>query len=138
MTVGQVRVKELLRYRNSGLRKVSDLVPYECDRFKRELKVKRMAKTKSIYGQSIPAPPAKFLPTYGDYSLKAILDPDHEEKAAAAAKLNGPPFKARNKKTKKSKWSKKKMKTGRRLLLQKGCILTLASPARRDSTDSTS
>ena len=85
------------------------------------------------------------MPTYGDYSLKAILDPDHEEKAAreqAALRSKPGPFGfgpggGRRKKTKKSKWSRKKEKTGRRLLLQQGCILTLASPARRDSTDST-
>ncbi len=130
-------MKELLRYREYGLRKVDQLIPFECDRFKRELKVKRMAKLKLIHGKSIPQPASRFLPAYGDYSLKAILDPDHEEKAAAAP---GGPFggPGKRKKTKKSKWSRKKEKTGRRLLLQQGCILTLASPARRESTDSTS
>ena len=138
----KVRVKELLRYRENGLRSTDELVPFECERFKRELKVKRLAKMKMIYGGAIPTPPSRFLPAHGDYSLKAILDPEHEEKAAAAAGAagGGGPFGGpgkRARKTKKSKWSKKKMKTGRRLLLQQGCILTLASPARRDSTDST-
>lgn len=126
----KVRIKELLKYREHGLRHISELVPFECQRFKRELKFRRLAKLKMIAG---PTPSmSKFLPVHGDYSLKAILDPNYEDRVSIQpVVLRG------KKKPKKSKWSRKKEKTGRRLLIQQGCILTLASPARRDSTDST-
>jgi len=129
----KVRIKELIRYREHGLTSVEQLIPFERERFKRDLRNKRLAKVRP---GSVPAPAtSRFLPTRSDYSLKAILDPEHEEREAAAAAL----FPGRKKKTgkkKKSKWSKKKELTGRRLLFKQGCILTLASPARRDSTDS--
>ncbi len=126
----KVRVKELIRYREHGLKKISELIAFESDRFKRELKLKRLAKTKNLQVNAS----TKFLPSHGDYSLKAILDPDYEDKIAP----NGIGGISKKKKPKKSKWSRKKEKTGRRLLIQQGCILTLASPARRDSTDSAS
>ena len=71
------------------------------------------------------------MPQYGDYSLKAILDLDYEKKETHFSKTM-------KKRTKKSKWNRKKEKTGRRLLLKHGCILTLADPIRGDSTDDTS
>jgi len=128
----KVRVKELIRYRTNGLTKVSELIPYERERFKRDLRLKRLAKVRPGFA---PAPaPSRFLPAHGDYSLKAILDPDYEEKEASVS--SGAIGRKRKIVRKKSKWSRKKEVTGRRLLLQQGCILTLASPARRDSTDS--
>lgn len=119
----KVRIKELLKYRDHGLTKMSDLVPFEKVRFKRELRLKNKKKSKSAG--------ARFLPTPGDYSIKAILDPFWEEKqenCVIAAK----------KKRKKPKWARKKLKTGRRLLIQQGCILTVADPKgkRGDSSDS--
>ena len=66
-----------------------------------------------------------------------MLNPDaadKEEDVGGAGPFGGP---GGRREKKRSKWSKKKIKTGRRLLLQQGCILTLASP-RRDSTDSAS
>ncbi len=129
----KVRVKELVKYRKHGLTKVSELVPFEKQRFKHEAKLKRLAKVKP---GSVAAPSAKFLPSHGDYSLKAILDPEYEEKKASEGGGGVPGGGPGRRKKKRCKWSKKKLKTGRRLLLQQGCILTLASPARRDSTDS--
>jgi len=35
----QVRIRELQKYRENGLTKVSQLVPFEKDRFKRELRL---------------------------------------------------------------------------------------------------
>jgi len=35
-------------------------------------------------------------------------------------------LKSAKKRNKKSKWNRKKMKTGRRLLMKEGCILTIA------------
>ncbi len=128
----KVRVKELQKYRHNGLTTVADLVPYECARFKRELKLKRLAKMKMLFVGKLPPPGTKFLPAHGDYCLKAILNPSYEE----AVNQNLVVGRGIKKKAKKLKWSRKKEKTGRRLLLQQGCILTLASPARRDSTDS--
>ena len=126
----KVRIKELVKYRDHGLRKNADQVPFECERYKRELKVKRLAKSKTLFNPDIVVPGSRFLPQHGDYSLRAILGLDPEEKPAPVGGVG------KNKKAKKSKWARKKLKTGRRLLLQQGCILTLASPKRRDSTDS--
>lgn len=132
----KVRTKELLKYREHGLTKQSQMVPFEQLRFRREIRLKRLAKLKTGTGGSgnctpIPAVPSRFLPQPGDYSLKAIIDPDYEEKSGQNLTLGR--YKKRQKKT---LWSRKKEKTGRRLLLQKhSCIITFADK-RRDSSDS--
>lgn len=129
----KVRTSELIKYRSHGLRNVSDLIPFEKARFKRELKLKRVAKQKN---PAIAGYPTKFLPAHGDYSLKAILNPLSTTSTNQGGQTNGGGQSgAVKKRPKKTLWSRKKMKTGRRLLLQQGCILTLASPARRDSSD---
>ena len=73
-------------------------------RFRRDLKLKRLAKLKTGGGSGsstpLPAAPARFLPQAGDYSLKAILDPDYEEKAA----LNSANLLRNKKRPKKSLW----------------------------------
>ena len=135
-------MKELHKYREHGLTRQSQLVPFEQMRFRRELRLKRLAKLKNGNGGSsgsgtstpTPASSARFLPLAGDYSLKAILDPDYEEKAAVLQPL----FMNKNKKRpKKSLWSRKKEKTGRRLLLQKhSCIITFANNKSENSEDS--
>ena len=124
----KVRVKELIKYREHGLTKQSQLVPFEQLRFRRELKLKH----RRLKGKAPPPSSAKFLPTPGDYSIKAILDPDHEMKEPETTGIGG------KKKKKRAKWARKKLKTGRRLLIQQGCILTIADPKidRRDSTES--
>lgn len=132
----KVRIKELMKYRDNGLTKVSQLVPFEQLRFRRELRLKRLAKLKTGGGSGACTPmqtvSARFLPQPGDYSLKAILDPDYEEKSAQASAQV-----LRNKKRpKKSLFTRKKEKTGRRLLLQKhSCIITFADK-KGDSSDS--
>jgi transcriptional adapter 2-beta len=123
----KVRVKELCKYRQHGLTKVTELVPFERERFKLDAKLKRLAKVRPG-----AVAPSKFLPSHGDYSLRAILDPDQDEKSGEGGFGSG--FGGKRKK-KRSKWNKKKIKTGRRLLLQQGCILTLADPPRRESTE---
>lgn len=134
----KVRTKELIKYREHGLSKVTDLVPFESARFKREMKLKRQRKQKLLRENAhVPANlsnsayPTKFLPNYGDYCLKAILNPEYEDKTGLPAVFGG----ANKKRPKKSLWSRKKLKTGRRLLLQQGCILTMASPVPKDSSD---
>lgn len=79
---------------------------------------KRNSKLKGLGAYSM----SRFLPTYGDYSLNAVLKPFQEETPS----LNGIGLKYK-KRPKKSLWSRKKEKTGRRLLLQKhSCIITYA------------
>ena len=126
----KVRVKELLKYREHGVTKQSQLIPFEQMRFRRECKLKARRKVKNPSATN-----PKFLPTAGDYSLKAVLDPFHETKvdSTTGGLIGG------KKKKKRAKWARKKLKTGRRLLIQRGCILTIADPkGRRDSTDDTS
>jgi len=93
---------------------------------KNNFRNKRIAKLKGI---SLPKG-VRFLPQHGDYSLKSILNPFVEVKPQQA------PLMPRNKKRpKKSLWSRKKEKTGRRLLLQKHrCIITYADK-KTDSSD---
>jgi transcriptional adapter 2-beta len=139
----KVRVRELSRYRDHGLKKQAELIPFERQRFKREmrLKARKAAKIKANAsnpgsGTNTPNPipggsnaPSRFLPQVGDYCLKAVIDIDYEDKA-----WNKPISMKRR--PKKSKWSRKKEKTGRRLLLKHGCILTIADPKRgAESTD---
>ena len=135
----KVRVRELIKYRENGIRKISELIPFEQQRFKREMKLKqrkyKLNKNSSGSGTNTPNPNfssvgSKFLPTYGDYSVKALLDIDYEikEKNLPASLLK--------KRGKKAKWSRKKEKTGRRKLLEYGCILTVADPlSQNESTD---
>ena len=136
----KVRIRELSKYRENGLKKQTELIPFETQRFKRETRLK--ARAKSGFGfktgtSTAPSSnitnsgPNRFLPQYGDYSLKAIFDLDYEKKESNLTKTM-------KKRSKKSKWNRKKEKTGRRLLLKHGCILTLADAAagvRGDSTD---
>lgn len=132
----KVRVRELIKYRQHGLTKQSQLVPFEQLRFRRELKLKH----RRSKGKAPPPTTARFLPTPMDYSIRAILDPFAEMKSrgegrAGPAGVGGPG----KKKKKRAKWARKKLKTGRRLLIQQGsCILTIADPKidRRDSTES--
>eukprot|EP00095_Tigriopus_kingsejongensis_P000175 snap_masked-scaffold487_size158652-processed-gene-0.33 protein:Tk00175 transcript:snap_masked-scaffold487_size158652-processed-gene-0.33-mRNA-1 annotation:"transcriptional adapter 2b isoform x2" len=128
----KVRTQELLKYRLHGLTQVSDLIPFEQARFKRELKLKRVAKQKNPATNLYPS---RFLPVHGDYSLRAILGSHASDKNQQGGQAYGGVNGTGKKRPKKTLWSRKKMKTGRRLLLQQGCILTLASPARRDSSD---
>ncbi len=120
----KVRVRELQRYRQHGLTKQSELIPFEKYRFKEYMRLRNNPKAKvtTTFSSS-----GRFLPQHGDYSLKAILDIDYEEKVSALSKGL--------KRKKKSKWNIQKKKTGRRLLLKHGCILTVADPARKDSAD---
>ena len=134
----KVRIRELSKYRENGLKKQSELIPFETQRFKRETRLKARAKsgfgfktggTSTAPNSNLNSGQNRFLPQYGDYSLKAILDPDYEKKESNLTKTM-------KKRSKKSKWNRKKEKTGRRLLLKHGCILTLADAALRgDSTD---
>ena len=132
----KVRIKELYKYREHGVTQQSQLVPFEQMRFRREIKLKRLAKIKTgSSGTSTPTPaaPARFLPQAGDFSLKAILDPHFEEKSV----LQPLQMNKNKKRPKKSLWSRKKEKTGRRLLLQKhSCIITFANRKSEISEDS--
>lgn len=132
----KVRIRELVKYRDNGVTKQSELIPFEQQRFKR--RNRKIVKNFSGSGSNTPtfassssSSGARFLPQAGDYSLKALIDLDYEAKEK---ELN----KSMKKRAKKAKWSRKKEKTGRRLLLKHGCILTIADPQRRESTDDTS
>ena len=138
----KVRLKELCKYRENGITQQSELVPFEKARFKRELKLRQRRKaSKSLISSSAST---RFLPPLGDYSLKAILDPSYDEtKATQTNGSNGAPARGPGglgksaKKKKRAKWARQKLKTGRRLLIQQGAILTVADPkGRRESTDS--
>jgi len=125
----KVRIRELNKYRDHGISKQSDMVPFEQKRFRRLNKNRLKAKAKTNSGTNTPTMNSDFgafLPKHGDYSLKALTDIDYESKEKAD------PFRPNFKKrSKKSKWNRKKMKTGRRLLLSQhpGCIVTLADQA---------
>ena len=74
----KVRIKELVKYRDHGLTKQGQLVPFEQLRFRREIRLKRIAKLKAGGGGSgsctpVPPVPARFLPQPGDYSLKVLI-----------------------------------------------------------------
>ena len=136
----KVRIRELTKYRNVGISKQTELIPFEKLRFRRENK-KKYKQNKSVgkksSGTNTPTTnetstfvQSKFLPKHGDYSLKALLDIDYESKEKTVIKTI-------KKRKNKSKWNKKKEKTGRRLLLKAGCILTIADP-QGESTDDTS
>jgi len=126
----KVRIRELTKYRDHGISKQSDMVPFERQRFRRinrnRLK-KAASKTKPVSnsnsGTNTPTMSSMydqtFLPKCGDYSMKALMDIDYEIKEKDITK-------SMKKRSKKSKWNRKKMKTGRRLLLKHGCILTIA------------
>ena len=62
----KVRIKELLKYRDNGLTKQSQLVPFEQLRFRREVRLKRLAKVKGGGGSGactpVPAVPARYSP----------------------------------------------------------------------------
>ena len=133
----KVRIKELMRYRENGIKRQCEMVPFEKGRFKREMKLRQRRKKTA----SALTPNSKFLPTLGDYSLKAILDPSYDEIKAGqnvANSTNGTPARGGpggiGKKKKRAKWARKKLKTGRRLLIQQGATLIVAN--RRESTDS--
>ena len=134
----KVRIRELSKYRENGLKKQSELIPFETQRFKRETRLKARAKagfgfksgTSTAPSSNLNSGQNRFLPQYGDYSLKAILDLDYEKKESNLTKTM-------KKRSKKSKWNRKKEKTGRRLLLKSGCILTLADAAAGVCADST-
>ncbi len=135
----KVRVRELIKYREHGITKQSELIPFETLRFKRRFKNKPKLKSVGNSGSGTNTPTTssnwatmnRFLPQHGDYSIKALLDIDYEAKEREAGR-------SMKKKNKKAKWSRKKEKTGRRLLLKHGCILTIADPKREESTDDTS
>jgi len=139
----KVRIKELVRYRENGIKRQSELVPFEKDRFKREMKL-RQRKKKSA--SALAPTNSRFLPTLGDYSLKAIIDPSYDEIKAGqglkSSSTNGTTPRGGpgglGKKKKRAKWARKKLKTGRRLLIQQGATLIVADPigSRRESTDS--
>jgi hypothetical protein len=126
----------LHKYREHGVTQQSQLIPFEQMRFRRELRLKRVGKLKNgNSGSSTPtlAASARFLPQAGDYSVKAILDPHYEEKSV----LQPLQMNKNKKRPKKSLWSRKKEKTGRRLLLHKhSCIITFANSKSENSEDS--
>merc|ERR1719154_410995 len=111
----KVRIAELKRYRESGLMKVEHLVPYEKERYKREVRIKQRKK-RNGNGAGV-VNPSKLLPKPGDYSLKAMLSNKDTSGPSGVAM-------AKKRKSKSGLFSRKKLKTGRRLLLQMGCTLT--------------
>ncbi|CAB4067030.1 TADA2B [Lepeophtheirus salmonis] len=128
----KVRMKELFKYRDHGLTKIEELIPFEKLRFKREFRLRRLANKNKPVVKSGP----RLLPVSKDYSIKAILNPHAHTNGGEKrhSVLGTPNGGTKKKKPKKSKWSRRKEKTGRRLLIQQGCILTVTD--RRDSTDS--
>jgi len=121
----KVRIRELVKYRDHGLSKQSEMVPFERQRFRRFMKKKASKKSICNSGSGTNTPTNsnqnenQFLPKCGDYSMKALMDIDYEMKEKDV-------LKSAKKRNKKSKWNRKKMKTGRRLLIKQGCILTIA------------
>lgn len=111
----KVRIKELIKYRENGLMKPEHLVPFEKLRFKRELK--KRSKGRKVAGMYW----GRLLPKPGDYSVKGMLNLN----VTSSAPQRGPGISTTGKKKKgKKAWARKKLKTGRRLLLQMGCTLT--------------
>ena len=94
-------------------------------RFRRELKKRRVVKGKTF---------GRLLPRVGDYSTRALLQPDCDmnPKATATCAAN------RTKRKGKKSWARKKIKTGRRLLLSLGVTLTAPTPDLDDETDKSS
>ncbi|QQP49674.1 Uncharacterized protein FKW44_010426 [Caligus rogercresseyi] len=67
----KVRIKELFKYRENGLSKIEELVPFEKLRFKREFRLRRITNKNKPVIKSGP----RLLPIPKDYSLRAILNP---------------------------------------------------------------
>ena len=114
----KTRISELKKYRKNGLSKHCHLASFERARFKREIKKRKSSKKAGERN-------ARLLPRPGDYSLKALVNPHYETnpepvKGVAVAT-------AKKRKGKKS-WARKKLKTGRRLLLSLGATLTIPTP----------
>merc|ERR1711874_831005 len=81
-----------------------------------ELQKKRRVVKGKTYG--------RLLPRVGDYSTRALLQPDCDmnPKTTATCAAN------RTKRKGKKSWARKKIKTGRRLLLSLGVTLTAPTP----------
>jgi len=107
----KVRISELTRYRENGLMNPKHLISYEKLRFKREL-TRPGKKKKSV----------RLLPKAGDYSIQGILNVEGDSSSIRGVCKAG--LSTTKKKKGKKVWSRKKLKTGRRLLLQMGCTLT--------------
>jgi len=108
----KVRLSQLKKYRNHGLINPQHSEQFEKSRIKRELTARKCVKGK---------PYSRLLPRAGDYSIRSLLNGgtrgDSSQTAAATA--------ARWKKRKgKKSWARKKIKTGRRLLISMGVTLT--------------
>lgn len=111
----KTRIKELIKYREHGIMNPEHCVPFEKLRFKRELRLR--AKGRKAAGRQW----GRLLPKPGDYCVKAIVNGNNPFSAGLA----GGGINATSKKKKgKKAWARKKLKTGRRLLLQMGCTLT--------------
>lgn len=104
----KVRIRELVKYREHGLMDSRHLVAFERARFRRE--IRQRGKRKEKFG--------RLLPKATDYSLAALLNPEQDSSASGRA------VRGAGKKKGKAVWSRKKLKTGRRLLLSMGCTLT--------------
>jgi len=119
----KVRIKELMKYRENGLMNPKYLMSFEKLRFKRELR--KRCRGRKVIGKS-----GRLLPRPGDYSLQGMLKVDYEMSTRGRA---GVSTNTTKKKKGKNIWSRKKLKTGRRLLLQMGCTLT--GPASEPETE---
>lgn len=115
----KVRLSQLKKYRNHGLINPHHSIQFEKMRIRRELKSRK--------GSSVKGKPySRLLPRAGDYSLRSLLgsgaggDPNSQTAAATAARW-------KKRKGKKS-WARKKIKTGRRLLISMGVTLTAGAP----------
>jgi len=111
----KIRIRELRKYREHGLMNPHHTIQFEKMRFRRELKNRKTNKTNTY---------SRLLPKAGDYSLRALLNlgSGYSGKTAAATAARW-----KKKKGKKS-WARKKIKTGRRLLISMGVTLTAPTP----------
>lgn len=122
----KVRIKELVKYREHGLMKAEHLVSFERERFRRELKKRH--KSKKYTDKT-----ARLLPRAGDFSLRALLNPDYETDPSSQRMLA---VSSARRLKKRKRWSNQKKKTGKRLLLSMGCTLTAPdSPATGEEED---
>lgn len=111
----KVRIKELSKYREHGLMDSRHLVAFERQRFQRDMQMRGRKKGKVV----------RLLPKAADYSLAALLHPQAAGgRGGTAGGPGGRNVRGVGKKKGKQIWSRKKLKTGRRLLLSMGCTLT--------------
>jgi hypothetical protein len=101
----KVRIRELTKYREHGLMDARYLAAFERARFRREIRLRSRRKEKL----------GRLLPRAADYSLPSLLNPAQGSAGAGTAGGGGRSIRGTGKKkSSKSVWSRKKLKTGKK------------------------